>query len=200
MQQHWDKLTRSGFQTFSILGRIERDATKRYRRHSVPQPSLSVSSDGSNGMQHHSSSLGGVISPQLSVSSDGSNGMQPLSPPPAFLLITPFQYPRTDRTGCNGPGISPPPWTVLAFSILGRIERDATYHDARAILDSIPFSILGRIERDATMLSGEGTLPGSSFQYPRTDRTGCNDIPALSSNSVRHPFSILGRIERDATW
>jgi len=67
-------------------------------------------------------------------------------------------------------------YDIQPFSILGRIERDATpggsleprgRHHA--------FSILGRIERDATLSTS-----------------------SLTSIAVL-PFSILGRIERDAT-
>ena len=62
------------------------------------------------------------------------------------------------------------------------------------------FSILGRIERDATAPSASViTLPNSSFQYPRSDRAGCNSALSLLAGFFIGSFSILGRIERDAT-
>jgi len=87
----------------------------------------------------------------------------------------------------------------------------------------LTFSILGRIERDATPAGRVYQLAPASFQYPRSDRAGCNklcitaynDTDKLSVSSVgssgmqrgyrghhrgsRGAFSILGRIERDAT-
>jgi len=118
----------SFYQAFSILGRIERDATANLRHarvascvfqyprtdrtgcnpaivfHSPHCPPLSVSSDGSNGMQ--------LLRPRwsrprrllLSVSSDGSNGMQHRLREINNPITSDFQYPRTDRTGCNGFG------------------------------------------------------------------------------------------------
>jgi len=86
-----------------------------------------------------------------------------------------FQYPRTDRTGCNG----------LSGPGTGR--------------GSSPFSILGRIERDATVINLTNPDPLLDFQYPRTDRTGCNGRFGNEGLRVWWTFSILGRIERDAT-
>ena len=37
------------------------------------------------------------------------------------------------------------------------------------------------------------------FQYPRSDRAGCNHHTPKAFNRSACPFSILGRIERDAT-
>ena len=92
----------------------------------------------------------------LSVSSVGSSGMQPCRDK---LPIAPKS----------------------AFSILGRIERDATEPcpDNRRV-GANSFSILGRIERDATL----ATLPTAPprrrrFQYPRSDRAGCNFVTAI---------------------
>jgi len=62
-----------------------------------------------------------------------------------------------------------------------------------------PFSILGRIERDATSGAGLHYLTTPTFQYPRSDRAGCNQSLAERMVQSAGPFSILGRIERDAT-
>jgi len=113
-------------------------------------PVLSVSSDGSNGMQPASPGLPVAGFRQLSVSSDGSNGMQP----------------KTDQ--------------FKNFLIW-------------------PFSILGRIERDATLNLVFLATNSTNFQYPRTDRTGCNVLGHDLSPRAPVAFSILGRIERDAT-
>jgi len=162
---------------FSILGRIERDATNR--RVVPPRPSF-----------------------RLSVSSDGSNGMQPFFVMKDFHPFLPFSIlGRIERDATRVPhrGVSLPP---RAFSILGRIERDATSTvgirrdgcwclsvssdgsngmqrgaDDWACCTDASFSILGRIERDATRIDDPvPDLTFTCFQYPRTDRTGCNPI------------------------
>jgi len=184
------------YNTFSILGRIERDATTE----GPPR-------------------CGGRGGP-LSVSSDGSNGMQRSSTSPdAFSILGRIERDATAEV----------PVVFLrlfgAFSSLGRIERDATMNTVYvkykcdplsvssdgsngmqrrsrpswAEVDRTTFSILGRIERDAT-LPRRPTCPAPmSFQYPRTDRTGCNSGRESAQRLSSWPFSILGRIERDAT-
>jgi len=62
---------------------------------------LSVSSDGSNGMQLLEGGQKIASLQKLSVSSDGSNGMQLRPGARHDARIVFFQYPRTDRTGCN---------------------------------------------------------------------------------------------------
>jgi len=64
----------------------------------------------------------------------------------------------------------------------------------------VSFSILGRIERDATFRRGPSQTTARIFQYPRSDRAGCNhgEIGGLGV-ATAPTFSILGRIERDAT-
>ena len=222
--------------SFSILGRIERDATRERVSESWGKEALSVSSVGSSGMQ---------------LADD-------------FILDDAdiaFQYPRSDRAGCNGECFVVIPALNFAFSILGRIERDATPHPWISILQltyfqyprsdragcncaipywfcfiqqplsvssvgssgmqlegivditgvpaglsvssvgssgmqlkmlssvlarDLPFSILGRIERDATSRPG-WTSPGRPlFQYPRSDRAGCNSLSIILSLRVRH--------------
>jgi len=61
------------------------------------------------------------------------------------------------------------------------------------------FSILGRIERDATGKLGRTAYPVWHFQYPRSDRAGCNAEEKPGGKRLVQTFSILGRIERDAT-
>jgi len=112
---------------------------------------LSVSSVGSSGMQQNRSSRGWRDGVPLSVSSVGSSGMQPRSPGGLVRAQVFFQYPRSDRAGCNFLRRGTSMATGSTFSILGRIERDATMERLHAKQVGIePFSILGRIERDAT--------------------------------------------------
>ena len=239
-----------------------------------PRMKLSVSSVGSSGMQ-----LGGELyfdekmAQAFSILGRIERDATPLSLSKT-LLLDHFQYPRSDRAGCN---VDLPPGCkflehlsvssvgssgmqlyalpvvnlgVAAFSILGRIERDATLRSIHLLSRySPPFSILGRIERDATtsrldhpfsqaLLSvssvgssgmqrpaeGGDDNPGGSFQYPRSDRAGCNcgshcgpnrsgsglSVSSVGSSGMQlqpgrarfesaGTFSILGRIERDAT-
>jgi len=126
MQLHNLRFQLSLVGSFSILGRIERDATLAPSSDLYLHVRLSVSSVGSSGMQlsHRCQAASNVGA--LSVSSVGSSGMQPPSAP-ALTSASP------------------------SFSILGRIERDATTEDHRPATPSRnSFSILGRIERDAT--------------------------------------------------
>jgi len=112
----------------------------------------------------------------LSVSSDGSNGMQLGTWPtwPAWPASY-FQYPRTDRTGCND----------------GRWEDSMNWGSFQ----------YPRTDRTGCNNPGTGPKPGTdpNFQYPRTDRTGCNNEQGILLIPKLRPFSILGRIERDAT-
>ena len=111
----------------------------------------------------------------------------------------PFQYPRTDRMGCNLTFDSSILPTDTSFSILERIEWAATElvsllteeHRAFSILERIEwaatglsqirpaakplsFSILERIEWAATIRRSCPLSVLTIFQYPRTDRMGCD--------------------------
>jgi len=86
-----------------------------------------------------------------------------------------FQYPRSDRAGCNQRAVQ---------------DREAQHKT---------FSILGRIERDATQSRAQRCRWASVFQYPRSDRAGCNKTGEGPPHPPDLAFSILGRIERDAT-
>jgi len=209
---------------FSILGRIERDATRWTREASGGSILLSVSSVGSSGMQqlgdayiHRAiwafSILGRIerdatmrvlaamiLDQSLSVSSVGSSGMQRVELCPARRSTHPFQYPRSDRAGCNSPlfscslprqgsfqyprsdraGCNPrrqgPCWySPSSFSILGRIERDATAYSMWACICAGAFQY-PRSDRAGCNRAGCWQLPATSpgFQYPRSDRAGCN--------------------------
>ena len=92
-------------------------------------------------------------SARLSVSSVGSSGMQH----------------TVDRAGrCR----------ERSFSILGRIERDATLHPRRRRLHRHHHFQYPRSDRAGCNVStpppSEGCAPG--FQYPRSDRAGCNGV------------------------
>jgi len=138
-------------QTFSILGRIERDATTVASPFPPDSPDeLSVSSDGSNGMQLRWEPWLSRRESPLSVSSDGSNGMQ-------------LQPGRANGRRC------------LTFSILGRIERDATDWDGRSAVPPGCLSVSSDGSNGMQLAGPGGHGPGGlAFQYPRTDRTGCN--------------------------
>src|SRR5581483_1279131 len=63
----------------------------------------------------------------------------------------------------------------------------------------LAFSILKRIERNATRADLILRSRQKSFQYPQTDRAQC-DVPGRVVNSQpAKAFSILKRIERNAT-
>ncbi len=87
---------------------------------------------------------------RLSVSSNGSNGLRRVPRQPSRLYAHGFQYPRTDRMGCD------------TGQNTARAKRNAT------------FSILERIEWAATKPVPEPGQRGNHFQYPRTDRMGCD--------------------------
>ncbi len=61
------------------------------------------------------------------------------------------------------------------------------------------FSILERIEWAATALFLEEMCVVDNFQYPRTDRMGCDSHAPLSLRLNIATFSILERIEWAAT-
>ncbi len=62
----------------------------------------------------------------LSVSSNGSNGLRLMCLFPPCCTLQPFQYPRTDRMGCDHHSANTRRWQKLSFSILERIEWAAT--------------------------------------------------------------------------
>ncbi len=136
-----------------------------------------------------------------------------------------FQYPRTDRMGCDMRNDAYRDVTDTSFSILERIEwaataeglrRDSKFDKPFSILERIewaatthynkpyrrcvrPFSILERIEWAATSSLSIVSVPNCAFQYPRTDRMGCDDGQLRDPDDGHRPFSILERIEWAAT-
>ena len=90
-----------------------------------------------------------------------------------------FQYPRTDRMGCNVVTAQPVFNAFAPFSILERIEWAATVGADAQVVRRPAFSILERIEWAATAVAPGRARIHTSFQYPRTDRMGCNHRRAL---------------------
>ncbi len=89
-------------------------------------------------------------------------------------VLDDFQYPRTDRMGCdvsNVPSIwSDEPLSVSSNGSNGlRRGADGVQHVFRAA-----FSILERIEWAATPGHADAAAAARTFQYPRTDRMGCD--------------------------
>ena len=136
---------------FSILERIEWAATRLLplawccgttvsvssngsnglRRIPLPVPyhspsTVSVSSNGSNGLRRASARRAMAVMNVVSVSSNGSNGLRPAMYSKCWCYSTPFQYPRTDRMGCDIAGASGWARGKISFSILERIEWAAT--------------------------------------------------------------------------
>ena len=111
---------------------------------------------------------------RLSVSSNGSNGLRP-------------------SLTCR------PDAPTVPFSILERIEWAATLDELDPRPGIITFSILERIEWAATRDLGDCQRYPSSFQYPRTDRMGCDTSCAWRNYWHLLAFSILERIEWAAT-
>ena len=214
-------------ETFSILGRIGGDATRRggmlaIRRHPLFQyPRSDRRRCNKEGM-----GAGNMGELALSVSSVGSEAMQleirRQGPGPPERS---FQYPRSDRRRCNQRldrggvvGIR-----LLSVSSVGS---EAMQH-----LCPLPprprreaFSILGRIGGDATQRHCDSprrqnrlsvSSVGSEAMQRMVRRPECNSDEVLSVSSVgseamqrgralmkaatKAPFSILGRIGGDAT-
>ncbi len=114
---------------------------------------------------------------RLSVSSNGSNGLR---------------LPENVRHQFD----------PSAFSILERIEWAATLSLISTDGKFGSFSILERIEWAATPAPGGGGKRGRDFQYPRTDRMGCDLFTSFSpaptlrlsvssngSNGLRHDMT-----------
>ncbi len=89
---------------FSILERIEWAATEAGRGGQRRQAGLSVSSNGSNGLRPKSTTDASADTASLSVSSNGSNGLRRSLVESYRLVWIAFQYPRTDRMGCDTGG------------------------------------------------------------------------------------------------
>ena len=141
----------SRWYAFSILGRIGGDATILPPVPWPPAWRLSVSSVGSEAMQHsrcpapHSDSRSFSILGRIGGDATGLRSASLRSAPGAFSILgriggdaTHHHHPQRHQGD-------------LPFSILGRIGGDATTVAAsREVVQAIPFSILGRIGGDAT--------------------------------------------------
>ncbi len=110
-----------------------------------------------------------------------------------------FQYPRTDRMGCDlnseGGYYGEGKLSVSSNGSNGLRQAEApTFPNFR-----LAFSILERIEWAATRLLNAINYQVLIFQYPRTDRMGCDRLKSTAGIALFLPFSILERIEWAAT-
>ena len=164
---------------------------------------LSVSSNGSNGLRRATLTTG---RPQPSTFSILERIEWAATPPCPCGSVrrTHFQYPRTDRMGCDGKGLSyRQPDANLSVSSNGSNGlRHFPFSDELNRLNA--FSILERIEWAATRNSNYRQATALYFQYPRTDRMGCDStlsmrqcaphtlsVSSNGSNGLRRKGSIL---------
>ena len=161
--------------------------------------SLSVSSNGSNGLRHGRCALSenrratfsileriewaATITPiykehatdELSVSSNGSNGLR-------------RDY-DDDEMSCS-----------TSFSILERIEWAATVIHLGSSTSAHPLSVSSNGSNGLRLRPSAGLrFLAQAFQYPRTDRMGCDHTVLAIADDTVPPFSILERIEWAAT-
>jgi len=188
------------YRPFSILERIERAATRLGGDFWWARPGLSVSSNGSNALQLQSGTSCWPIPHGFQyprTDRTRCNGSKCLCHACGSCA---FQYPRTDRTRCNSGVARCGTWRSRSFSILERIERAATRcrSPTRRCATSFQYP---RTDRTRCNCELRKTAPGNlgDFQYPRTDRTRCNLIAAGDGLLLYVAFSILERIERAAT-
>ena len=165
-----------------------------------PPPTCpSVSSNGSNGLRQQVSILETIFAESFSILEriEWAATHLLLRPPPLPLLL---QYPRTDRMGCDA-RYRPRTATVLdPFSILERIEWAATswkwFYDLRRAAPSVSSNGSNGL-RHSTPSCHSASL--CCFQYPRTDRMGCDQSLSRPGVTESVSFSILERIEWAAT-
>jgi len=212
-----------------------------------PRWNLSVSCVGSNGLQPIAAPCI-THSEQLSVSCVGSNGLQLRArrcrphPRQSFSILcriewaatpevvvrvdknTLFQYPVSDRMGCNTYDSVLVGFELPTFSILCRIEWAATSQEVLGLPLRVRLSVSCVGSNGLQLQPGhcravpkrdfqypvsdrmgcnvhprqEGR-PSSDFQYPVSDRMGCNYVVNVSLTTGDLPFSILCRIEWAAT-
>ncbi len=111
-----------------------------------------------------------------------------------------FQYPRTDRMGCDTDksGNMPSNWST--FSILERIEWAATRWLLRRLISAPLLSVSSNGSNGLRpTLRPQMPCQNLNFQYPRTDRMGCDGTLTMDYNPYLYTFSILERIEWAAT-
>ena len=105
----------------------------------------------------------------LSVSCVGSNGLQQKDWANDKLASVSFQYPVSDRMGCN-------------FDEDGKVKSFTIR----------TFSILCRIEWVVTSGASPGSRVVIAFQYPVSDRMGCNSAPTpirTAKSAFQYPVS-----------
>ena len=83
-----------------------------------------------------------------------------------------FQYPLSDRAGCNQMRKRATLMTAFAFSILSRIERAVTVVEQRKGKEEASFSILSRIERAVTAVSSSDALSESALSVSSLGSSG----------------------------
>ena len=169
-------------------------------RASVADRRLSVSSVGSEAMQHPPPATSSPKPNRLSVSSVGSEAMQRFIALTSPTAPSSFQYPRSDRRRCNAVARQPPPGRNRAFSILGRIGGDATHcicHPPSG-MSNLSVSSVGS---EAMQQPGAGGGGGSGGAFSILGRIGgdATSGPTWPTRPGRWSFSILGRIGGDAT-
>jgi len=198
MQPSFLALASRSASTFSILGRIERDATNGHRCPRRLYTSFQYPRSDRAGCNAGCLAVRSPID-TLSVSSVGSSGMQPSPVDPGQAIPATFQYPRSDRAGCNW-GYHSCFGAFYALSV-SSVGSSGMQPDVRIVLASAfqTFSILGRIERDATHWSWPAGRNQQALSVSSVGSSGMQLVVLLMSRFISCSFSILGRIERDAT-
>ena len=110
----------------------------------------------------------------ISVSTNGSRGMQPVSGGFYTIEILTFQYPLTDRGGCNNAGF-PQRFRPFEISVSTNGSRgmQRRLHEPDDNCDDISVSTNGSRGMQQVTKRDIGKLV-TGFQYPLTDRGGCN--------------------------
>ncbi len=110
-----------------------------------------------------------------------------------------FQYPRTDRMGCDLGGVG---WTcaLLCLSVSSNGSNGLRRGHGRVIgQQRIHFQYPRTDRMGCDGKRRNGRRPPPRFQYPRTDRMGCDTVVSFPLLNFHETFSILERIEWAAT-
>jgi len=160
---------------------------------------LSVSSIGTNELQQDWLSPSCRTNKHLSVSSIGTNELQLYAHTVAYENFFFFQFPLSERTNCNlAHHDAKARRRKLSVSSIGTNELQL----GRMFPDSsLPttFSFLYRNERTATDFCQHTLCANDDFQFPLSERTNCNAWHCDCRRMVCHAFSFLYRNERTAT-
>ncbi len=178
--------------SFSILERIEWAATHGRPGLARERDPLSVSSNGSNGLRPLCRPVRHACR-ALSVSSNGSNGLRRRPSCSSWIPARFFQYPRTDRMGCD----SAPAMRMNSSPASFQYPRTDRMGCDPSCLVSLSVSSNGSnglrrsaVVRPLSLFALSVSSNGSNglrlhkvarrrrcrrdFQYPRTDRMGCD--------------------------